>query len=99
MQTEELSIISSGPFFCQSFAAHDGVPIDILHIAGKYQIIRACIILILTFGSVSFYQRKCFQHVFVGKFRKNVEKSRTTSKLGGEKVMVGFSGGLSSRFL
>ncbi|CAG8596974.1 637_t:CDS:2, partial [Funneliformis mosseae] len=46
----------------------------------------------------STYCKKCFQHVFVGKFRKNVEKSRISSnstKLNGcgEKVMIGFSGG------
>uniref|UniRef100_U9SUL9 Cytoplasmic tRNA 2-thiolation protein 2 n=1 Tax=Rhizophagus irregularis (strain DAOM 181602 / DAOM 197198 / MUCL 43194) TaxID=747089 RepID=U9SUL9_RHIID len=46
----------------------------------------------------STYCKKCFQHVFVGKFRKNVEKSRTASSYGsGEKIMVGFSGGPSSR--
>ncbi|GBC00104.1 hypothetical protein RclHR1_03750003 [Rhizophagus clarus] len=46
----------------------------------------------------STYCKKCFQHVFVGKFRKNVEKSRTASNFSsGEKVMIGFSGGTSSR--
>ncbi|RIA91741.1 hypothetical protein C1645_847160 [Glomus cerebriforme] len=46
----------------------------------------------------STYCRKCFQHVFVGKFRKNIEKSRNASNSGsGEKVMIGFSGGPSSR--
>ncbi|CAG8585965.1 9993_t:CDS:10 [Cetraspora pellucida] len=43
----------------------------------------------------STYCKQCFQHAFVGKFRKNMDKLRSVNSKG-EKVMVGFSGGPSS---
>ncbi|CAG8470792.1 4106_t:CDS:10 [Ambispora leptoticha] len=47
----------------------------------------------------STYCKSCFQHVFVGKFRKNLEKSRVTHSGSDEKAMVALSGGPSSRCL
>ncbi|KAF0460340.1 cytoplasmic tRNA 2-thiolation protein 2 [Gigaspora margarita] len=44
----------------------------------------------------STYCKQCFQHAFVGKFRKNMDKLRSANSQG-EKVLVGFSGGPSSR--
>ncbi|CAG8644177.1 19498_t:CDS:10, partial [Dentiscutata erythropus] len=44
----------------------------------------------------STYCKPCFQHAFVGKFRKNMDKLRSANSQG-EKVLVGFSGGPSSR--
>ncbi|RHZ75829.1 hypothetical protein Glove_209g99 [Diversispora epigaea] len=45
----------------------------------------------------STYCKPCFQHVFVGKFRKNMEKYKTSNSKIDEKVMIGLSGGPSSR--
>ncbi|CAG8434431.1 1985_t:CDS:10 [Ambispora gerdemannii] len=47
----------------------------------------------------STYCKSCFQHVFVGKFRKNLEKSRVIHSAPDEKAMVALSGGPSSRCL
>ncbi|CAG8464596.1 9630_t:CDS:2 [Dentiscutata heterogama] len=44
----------------------------------------------------STYCKPCFQHAFVGKFRKNMDKLRSANSQG-EKILVGFSGGPSSR--